>query len=446
MALGKKAPVYKKAVPKKETFMKFFNRTCDKTYRHAFEYSFNHDDAIIVTQNAYVYMYNHLSDLRKSASVEAWQRKCIDASFRETMRSKRLSLIHEKEAGEEPEPLSEYQRENIWSKINKLGSIDPWRLVPIPGKSSIFSVVKDRYVSDLSMMSLSEILKLAAAALAIIGVLGGGVYLAVRAINDDSAVSVLTTEEIFIDESKYLLSSAPDVSVDQAEIDRLTSEAERVASRAAYESRLASEREMSSVAKAEYVAVSSEPLLYYELFLSSQEPVYTPPEEIKMTAGEPKPTNDPIADAWINALIESVPKGEESEAEYLYSIYKAVGAKFKYAHTDFESKTEIDMIKYFIQTGEGDSRHYSAVLGAVYRMLGYDCTTVSGSFVMNRGTSYEKYVEHWWNSIMLNGTRYYLDLEADSNADGSIVRNYYFLATQGNPLWEVYKRDHHEGG
>ena len=48
----------------------------------------------------------------------------------------------------------------------------------------------------------------------------------------------------------------------------------------------------------------------------------------------------------------------------------------------------------------------------------------------------------YWNRISINGTDYYMDLEADSNSDGTEVRRYYFLAASGNPRWKVYNRDH----
>ena len=42
----------------------------------------------------------------------------------------------------------------------------------------------------------------------------------------------------------------------------------------------------------------------------------------------------------------------------------------------------------------------------------------------------------------LNGMYYYFDCEADSDAFGTQVRDYYFMVTDGNAKWSVWNRDH----
>ena len=127
----------KKYQKKRETFMQFYNKTCDRVFGYAFERCLNHDDTMIVCREAFIDMYFDISDLRKAPSVEYWQRKQVDKTLRYLVRKDRLSLIHEKTLADIPDSITVDEKEELWRRINRTIDIDPWRLVPVPGKSTI---------------------------------------------------------------------------------------------------------------------------------------------------------------------------------------------------------------------------------------------------------------------------------------------------------------------
>ena len=124
--------------------MQFYNKTCDRVFGYAFERCLNHDDTMIVCREAFIDMYFDISDLRKAPSVEYWQRKQVDKTLRYLVRKDRLSLIHEKTLADIPDSITVDEKEELWRRINRTIDIDPWRLVPVPGKSSVFTVLADQ--------------------------------------------------------------------------------------------------------------------------------------------------------------------------------------------------------------------------------------------------------------------------------------------------------------
>ncbi len=427
---------------KRENFLKLYTRTCDRVYCYAYECTFNGFDAELISRNAYVYMYQNLSQLCHSTSVDAWQRDCVRQAFRALVRSNRLSMMHEGEAGTTPPPLTEDEKENLWRAINKYGSIDPWRLVPIPGQTSKLTVMKDRYISDFSNKSVVEIAKVVLIGLLSVAAVVGIVILGISLIADESAVKVEPMQEIFLEERSYTVSSAPSAEVDYDALEELVESAENEASWQAYQSMLESIANMSSVVSAEYVIASSDPLLYAADVTSSRPLVYASAEDIGTTAGAAKLTGDGEIDTFIAAMIADMNVTGETDTEIIAKIYEYVGTHIIYSDEDTSSVSVNDYVKYYILNRKGDSRHYAAVLATVLNACGYDCEVVSGYFVLNSGTAYEKNVDHYWNRLNLNGIYYYLDLEADCNAAGTQVRYHYFMATRNNSLWDIFQRDH----
>ncbi len=435
--------VFKKAKKsKRENFMKLYNRTCDRVYCYAYECTFNSFDAELILRNAYVYMYQNLPQLRHSTSVDAWQRDCVRQAFRALVRSNRLSMIHEGEAGTNPPPLTDEQKEILWRSINKYGSIDPWRLVPVPGETSAITIMKDRYVSDLSNKSIADIGKIVLVGVLSVAAVAGVIFLAIKLIAGKTTVIVEPMQEIFLEERSYTVSSMPDVKVDYEALEQMVESAEKEASWQAYQSMLESRANMSSVVSAEYVIASSDPLLYAADVTSSRPLVYASAEEIGLTAGAKKLTGDSEIDTAIAKMIEEIDLTGENDIEIIAKIYEYVGTHITYSDEDISSVSVNDYVKYYILNKKGDSRHYAAVLSTVLNACGYSCEVVSGYFVLNSGTVNEKNVDHYWNRLNLNGMYYYLDLEADCNAAGTQVRYYYFMATRNNSLWEIFQRDH----
>ncbi len=427
---------------KRENFMKLYTRTCDRVYGYAYECTFNSLDAEIISRNAYVYMYQNLAQLRHSTSVDAWQRDCVRQAFRALVRSNRLSMIHEGEAGTNPQPLTDEQKDTLWRAVNKYGSIDPWRLVPVPGQTSALTVMKDRYVSDLSNKSIADIGKVVLIGLLSVTAVICVVFLGIKLIAGKTAVVVEPMQEIFLEERSYTVSSAPSVEVDYDALEQMVVSAEKEASWQAYQSMLESRANMSSVVSAEYVIASSDPLLYAAGLTSSRPLVHASAEEIGLTAGAKKLTGDAEIDTAIEKMIKDIDLTGENDIEIIAKIYEYVGTHITYSDEDTSSVSVNDCVKYYILNKKGDSRHYAAVLSTVLNACGYSCEVISGYFVLNGGTENEKNVDHYWNRLNLNGMYYYLDLEADCNAAGTQVRYYYFMATRNNSLWDIFQRDH----
>ena len=163
----------KKYKKKRETFMQFYNRTCDRVFGYVFERCLNHADTMIVCREAFIDMYFDISSLRSAPSVDYWQRKQVDKTLRYLVRKDRLSMIHEKTLADVPDSITVDEKEELWRRINRTIDIDPWRLVPVPGKSSIFTVIADQAASDMSYMSMLDIAKAAGVVLLIVALIGG---------------------------------------------------------------------------------------------------------------------------------------------------------------------------------------------------------------------------------------------------------------------------------
>ncbi len=427
---------------KRDNFLKLYTRTCDRVYCYAYECTFNGFDAELISRNAFVLMYQNLSQLRHSTSVDAWQRDCVRQAFRALVRSNRLSMMHEGDSKSTPNPLTDEEKDNLWRAINKYGSIDPWRLVPVPGQTSAITVLKDRYISDLSNKSVADIAKVVLIALLSVAAVIGVVFLGINLIAGKSTITVEPMQEIFLEERSYTVSSQVNVQVDYDALEQMVESAEKEASWQEYQSMLESRANMSSVVSAEYVIASSDPLLYAADVTSSRPLVYASAEEIGMTAGAEKLTGDAEIDTFIAEMIDDMDLSGDTDTEIIAKIYEYVGTHIVYSDDDVSSISVNDYVKYYILNHKGDSRHYAAVLATVLNACGYECEVVSGYFVINSGTQYEKNVDHYWNRLNLNGMYYYLDLEADCNAAGTQVRYYYFMATRNNQLWDIFQRDH----
>ena len=159
-------------------------------------------------------------------------------------------------------------------------------------------------------------------------------------------------------------------------------------------------------------------------------------------AGTPVYTEDVDINAKLIEIINSVIKDDMSDFAKLKALYNYVGSHSTYQEYEISGEDQLSLLKDYFDHSGGTSQHYAAVMAALVEAAGYRCDVISGSFVLNRDTEFEREVRHYWNRMSLNGIVYYLDVEADSNADGTEVRDYYFMAADGNSRWDIYMRDH----
>lgn len=385
-------PLRKKRKKKntRETFMKMFTRTCERVYSYAYEHSSNREDAELITRDAFVYMYVHIGSLRKSQSLDVWQKQCVEKSFRALLRTRLMSLVPDADADSADLHLDERQRDALWAKIDKIATIDPWRLVPEPGKSTVFSVLADQTMSDLRFMSVGDFILAAAIVIGSIAAVIYGAAFVVNYISTHQTVELEARQEIFLDERNYdgfSESGGPQVSIEQG------SDA-------------------------------------YSQSVNGR------------TSGHPSYTSDGFTNAEIIKIVKQIITDDMSDFEAIEAIYNYVGENMLY--TDIKDEYDYEeFVAYFVEHGRGDSRHYSAAVCALCRAAGYECEVIAGGFVLNKNTEFERTVEHYWNKLTLGAIEYYLDVEADSNSDGTDVRHYYFMAADGNNKWDLFERDHY---
>ena len=394
----------KKYQKKRETFMQFYNRTCDRVFAYIFERCLNHGDSMTVCREAFIDMYFDISDLRKAPSVEYWQRKEVDKTLRYLVRKDRLSMIHEKTLSDIPDSLTADEKEELWRRINRTIDIDPWRLVPVPGKSSVFTVLADQAASDMSYMSLFDIAKAVGIVLLVIALIGGGAFGAYYLLSRGSSGGVEAMEEIFLDERSYnAYNEESRVQVTDEEINRLIKDA--------FDG-LEDEGGLTT-----HSATAHN---------SSKEPVYTEDDAI----------NDRL-----KVILEDIINDDMSDSERLWAIYYYVGTNIRYENVPDRSEEQLTLLRYFFKNGTGDSRHYSMLFKSLCNAAGYDCEMIKGRFVLNGDTEFRRDILHYWNRMRLNGMYYYYDCEADADEFGTQVREYYFMATDGNIKWSVWNRD-----
>ena len=412
MSSYKKTQYYTKKKSKakdgRENFLQLYDRTCHKIYFYAYSNCHNVNDADVIMRDAYIYMYEHIAELRNSKSVDIWQKECVEKAFRALLRSQRLELLDDNENFTASSTLSESKKEDLWNSIIKMADIDPWRMVPIPGKSSIFSVMADQTISDLRYMTIGDIIKSALTIIAICVAIVFAVSFIVNYIKDKQEGKVDAIQEIFLDERYY-------------EGFDLTT-AERVAT--------------------SLVDNSTNDAMKHERDEEGNRLSYSYPPSIGNTAGSPVYTDDIDVNAALIDIIKEIITEDMSDFEKLEAIYEYVGTNLTYAEYTASGKDDVALIKDCLEHKSGTSQHYSALLAALCEAAGYRCTVIEGSFILNRDTEFERTVLHYWNRVSLNGIVYYLDVEADSSADGSTVRKYYFMAADGNPRWEIFNRDH----
>lgn len=394
----------KKYQNKRETFLQLYNRTCEKVFSYAFELCLNHSDALIICREAYIDMYFEISSLRSAPNVEYWQRKQVEKTMRYLARKKRISLIREKTSNDPPDDITSDEKEDLWRRINRTVDLDPWRLVPIPGKSTVFSVLADQAASDISYMSVGDIAKSVVIVLLILGVIGGGFGLYYY-FNRNSVRDVDDMEEIFLDERSY------------------TSYNEK-------SSIQVSDEEINALIKEVFGGLDDEGGMSKGLKLShstSKDPIYT---------------NDAEINENLKKIVGEIITDEMSDTEKLWAVYYYVGKNIRYADVRDRSEDSLNLLKYYFETRTGDSRHYAALFKALCNAAGYECSVIKGRFVLNSDTEFRRDIRHYWNQIGLNGMYYYFDCEADSDAFGTEVREYYFMAADGNNKWEIWNRDH----
>ncbi len=395
----------KKYQKKRETFLQLYNRTCDRVFGYAFELCLNHEDALTVCREAYIDMYFEIGTLRTASSVEHWQRKQVERTMRYLVRKNRLSMLHEKTLQDAADSLSADEREDLWRRINRTVDIDPWRLVPVPGKSSLLSVLADQAVSDLSYMGPGDIAKMVLTALLALAVAGGGLFGAYYFLSRRGAGSVDGMEEIFLDERSYSEYNAKSsVQVTDEEINALIKEA--------------------------FGGLDDEGGLTVSRQASrstAKEPVYTGNQEI---------------DDQLQVILREIITDDMGDTERLWAIYYYVGRNTRYDNVKDKSEDSLTLLQYYFAVKSGDSRHYAALFQALCRAAGYECDVVKGRFVLNSDTEFRRDILHYWNRMQLNGMYYYFDCEADSDQFGTQVREYYFMATDGNAKWSIWNRDH----
>lgn len=393
---------------KRENFLQLYNRTCSTIYYYSHECSPNRKDAELITRDSFIYMFEHIAELRAAESVDKWQQECVQKAFRSLLRSRLLILVEDGSSFSAASTVSESLKEDIWERITKTADIDPWRLIPIPGKSTIFSVLADQTMSDMRYMSPWDILRSAlmilVGAVAVVAV----IVFAVVYIRDLRAGMLDPMEEVFMDERVYdefIITEAE--SVNYNEVASLFEQASRLD------------------VNEEGVHID-----------------YQFPATIGNTAGSPTYTEDVEINAKLIEIINSVITDDMSNFAKLKALYNYVGTHSTYQEYEMSGEDQLSLLRDYFAYNGGTSQHYSAVLAALIEAAGYRCDVVSGSFVLNRDTEFERSVRHYWNRMSVNGIVYYLDVEADSNADGTEVRDFYFMAADGNSRWDIYMRDH----
>ena len=393
---------------KRETFLQFYNRTCDKVFGYAFEECLNHADALLVCREAFIDMYFDISSLRRAPGVDFWQRKQVNKSIRYLVRRDRLSLLHEKSAADIPDSLTADEKEELWRRINRTIDIDPWRLVPVPGKSSGLTVLLDQIASDFSYMSLFDIARTAGLALLVLALAGGGVFGGYYLISHGGLGGSEAYEEIFLDERSYTQYN------EESKV--------RV-----------SEEEIRALIKDAFGGLEDEGGLSGSVSAA------------RNSAGNPVYTNSDEINRQLRAIVEESVTNEMTDDERLWALYHYVGTHLRYDRVSGRSEDSLALLRHAFKEQTGDSRHYAALTCALFRAAGYECEVIRGRFVLNAETEFSRDVPHDWNRMRLNGMYYYFDCEADSDAFGTQVRQYYFMATDGNARWSVWNRDHQGG-
>lgn len=393
---------------KRENFLQLYQRTCSLIYYYSFECSQNRRDAETIMRDSYIYMFEHIAELRTAESVDRWQQDCVQKAFRALLRSRILVLVPDGSSFTESSSISESLKDDIWERITKMSDIDPWRLIPIPGKSTVFSVLADQTMSDMRYMSPIDIIKSAAMILIAVAAVVAVIIFGVGYIRDLRSGMLDPMEEVFMDERRYdefTITEAESVDYDEV-------------------ARLAGETALLDVNdEGEHIS-------------------YTFPSTIGNTAGSPTYTTDIDINAKLINIIRSVITDDMSDFAKLKALYNYVGSHSTYQEYEMRGEEQLDLLYDYFDYNGGTSQHYAAVLAALIEAAGYRCDVVSGSFVLNRDTEFERTIRHYWNRMSLNGIVYYLDIEADSNADGTEVRDYYFMAADGNSRWDIYMRDH----
>ncbi len=398
----------KKYQKKRETFLQFYNRTCDRVFGYAFERCLNHNDTMIVCREAFIDMYFDISNLRLAPSVEYWQRKQVDKTLRYLVRKDRLCMIHEKTLADIPDSLTVDEKEELWRRINRTIDIDPWRLVPIPGKSTIFTVLADQAASDMSYMSPVDIAKAMGIVLLVAALIGGGCFGAYYFLFRGGSGGVEAMEEIFLDERSY------DAYNEESKV-RVTDE------------------EINNLIREAFGGLDDEGGLTQHSGVShnsSKEPVYT---------------HDDAINDRLKVILDEILKDGMSDTERLWAIYYYVDTHIRYETVSDKSEDPLILLRYYFKHETGDSRHYSMLFKALCNAAGYECEMIRGRFVLNSDTEFRRDILHYWNRMRLNGMYYYYDCEADTDEFGTQVREYYFMATDGNSKWSVWNRDHQAG-
>ncbi|MBP3414374.1 MAG: transglutaminase domain-containing protein [Clostridia bacterium] len=414
----------------RETFMKMYTRTCEKIYFLCFERCRNIRDCELIFRDAYVYMYDHIGELRKASSLESWQKQCVEKSFRSLLHTQLLTLVEDENADQISLSLDEQKQDELWNRINKMADIDPWRNIPEPGKSTLFSVLADQTMSDLRYMGPADYAKSALVIVAAAALLFIGVKLLIDFIQSRQTADIESAQEIFLDESQYAqFDHIVGSQVDEDEVDSVVSVGEKLQAKA--------DKEAADAAAA--AAEDEEIASWNTANLSG---TFTKIDSSGRSAGNPIYTSDQTINDHLDLALEEILTDEMGDFEALEAIYNYVGKHMIYRQHSTSGTDYIALLTDFFELHEGDSRHYSAAFKALCNAAGYRCDIVDGVFVFNPDTDFERLVEHSWNKLTLGGITYYLDIEADSNADGTIVRKYYFMAANGNSRWDAYERDH----
>lgn len=392
---------------KRETFLQLFNRSCERVFGYCFELCLNHNDASLLCREAFINMYYEISTLRSAPNVDYWQRKIVDKTIRHMVRQNKLELIHEKTQLDAPDTINSEEKEDIWRRINRTVDLDPWRLVPEPGKSTIFSVLADQAVSDIRYMEPVDIAKSAGIIFFIIVLFFGSIFGGFYLLSKRGSKNVDPMEQIFLDERRYAEYSE------------------------SYTQQI-SQEEINSVIKEAFGGLDDEAGISKGASISNN------------TAGSPIYTNSPALNTQLKSISDKIITKDMSDTERLWAIYNYVGKNIRYVDVSDKSEEPEVLLDYYFKTQTGDSRHYAALFKALCNISGYSCDMVKGRFILNGDTEFRRDIRHYWNKMTLNGMYYFFDCEADSDELGTEVREYYFMAAEGNNKWSFWNRDHKE--
>lgn len=442
-----------------ESFRDFFFSTVDKTFLNQMTYLLNRDDALTVMCNAYIDMYFNRHKLKYAPSREWWIRKTCQTSYRKCIRNKNLSLAHEYEETDVFPVLTDQEKMSLWTDIKKISDINTFAIIPTPYGSI---TIRERFKGFLRQISLYRLIKTVLLTSFIAAGVFTGLFLVVKVLPMFIEKNVKIPErEIYLSDDAYdgYFFMDTGYEIDESVFNETVADAQERGEQKRLEEEAAEiEREESS--DSSEVSSLAELDSKYSMFLS-RDPgtlIFSSDTVSKVNSYEVQSVEEAgsvgnstagtieIGDEWLDNetsnVVSSLLSETMTDTEKLSVLYRYVCRYGSYGEPDKKLMGIAENASYFFKYRMGTSQNYASAFVALCRSAGYDCDVLLGSFVINSGESDEIKIPHYWCVVKVNGISYHFDPEADSNATGTGMRNYYFMAADGNLRWKLFCRDH----